>query len=87
MIAGVDGCKRGWLCLSLVDTDRIQADIYSSAAELMVKALACEILAIDIPIRRRRQARLCDHFRRLTSRPDATRPKPPVVAWDDRTPL
>jgi predicted RNase H-like nuclease len=50
MIAGVDGCKRGWLCLSLVDTDRIQAEIYSSAAELMVKALACEILAIDIPI-------------------------------------
>jgi predicted RNase H-like nuclease len=50
MIAGVDGCKHGWLCLSVVGMDQIQADIYSSASELMTKALTCEILAIDIPI-------------------------------------
>lgn len=50
LIAGVDGCKSGWLCVLLNDTGQIQAEIFPTAQALMERALTLQVLAIDVPI-------------------------------------
>jgi predicted RNase H-like nuclease len=48
LIAGIDGCKEGWFCLSL-DTEgrRIEATVLGSLAEL---DRTLRVIAVDIPI-------------------------------------
>ncbi|MFC1579557.1 DUF429 domain-containing protein [Thermodesulfobacteriota bacterium] len=51
IIAGVDGCPAGWLCITKnVDTGRIRAETYPSARALIAQTPRPEIIAIDIPI-------------------------------------
>ena len=51
VVAGVDGCPGGWICIerSLRDGS-CGAVVHPSATELFERALALDVLAIDIPI-------------------------------------
>jgi predicted RNase H-like nuclease len=51
VVAGVDGCKRGWLCIRLnVDTGSIDAGCFNTGVELIHQDPPPAIIAIDIPI-------------------------------------
>jgi predicted RNase H-like nuclease len=48
-VAGVDGCKAGWVCIAgTSETGSIDSAVYRTAAELMAQAY--RLIAIDIPI-------------------------------------
>lgn len=64
-IAGIDGCRAGWL--AVVKTgDRIDARVLHSDEELLALMAQCLVVAIDIPIGlTNREGRACDsHARR-----------------------
>ena len=49
-IAGVDGCKRGWLCV-LRDTDgNVTSSCFDTAEALLAQSPRPAVLTIDIPI-------------------------------------
>jgi predicted RNase H-like nuclease len=51
LLAGVDGCPGGWLCVTLdTDTGLRSAIIYSSADELLAAKPKPSVLAADMPI-------------------------------------
>jgi predicted RNase H-like nuclease len=51
LIAGVDGCKGGWLCISKnLLSDEISSEVFPSMATLLVEMVKPIVLAIDIPI-------------------------------------
>ena len=51
VLAGVDGCKFGWLCITKdLNSGIIKSQIFSSAAELFDQNPQPQIFAIDIPI-------------------------------------
>jgi len=50
-IAGVDGCKGGWIAIhKVLRTGEIVSEVCSSGRQLFEKAFDHEVLAIDIPI-------------------------------------
>ena len=50
LLAGVDGCRAGWLCLSRTgDGGVVEARVFATAAQL-VDATAAAVIAWDIPI-------------------------------------
>jgi len=51
VLAGVDGCKFGWLCITKdLNSGIIKSQIFSSATELFDQNPQPQIFAIDIPI-------------------------------------
>ena len=72
LIAGVDGCPAGWICLTRDQpTGRLDAAVYPNAATLIARRPQPEVLAIDIPIGSPDAGeRSCDtEARRLLGRP------------------
>lgn len=61
-IAGVDGCKFGWLCITEeVDTGKIDSKVYRTAQDLFTQTPEPILYAIDIPIGLNETGpRLCD---------------------------
>ena len=50
-LAGVDGCRGGWLCiLKDTETGAVTAEVFGSARELFSQEPAPAVLTIDIPI-------------------------------------
>ena len=51
IVAGVDGCKTGWLCVAKdIDTGLITSEVFSNAQLLLQNKLGPSVTAIDIPI-------------------------------------
>lgn len=51
IVAGVDGCKTGWLCVAKdLDTDLTTSAVFSNAQLLLQQEPEPSIIAIDIPI-------------------------------------
>ena len=51
LVAGIDGCPGGWLRIEHDrQTNRVRANVFSTAAALVIDAASFAILAIDIPI-------------------------------------
>jgi predicted RNase H-like nuclease len=51
IVAGVDGCKTGWLCVAKdLDTGLITSEVFSNAQLLLQHKLEPSVTAIDIPI-------------------------------------
>jgi len=51
IVAGVDGCKTGWLCVAKdLDTGLITSEVFSNAQLLLQHKLGPSVTAIDIPI-------------------------------------
>ncbi len=48
-LAGVDGCRGGWLCITK-DAETVTAEVFASARELFSQEPAPAVLTIDIPI-------------------------------------
>lgn len=48
-IAGVDGCKAGWLCVEECE-GRLAGHIFGSFAELLAALPGASVIAVDIPI-------------------------------------
>ena len=50
-LAGVDGCRGGWLCISKdTETGEVTAEVFSSARELFSQSPTPTVLTIDMPI-------------------------------------
>lgn len=49
-IAGVDGCRGGWLCIAQVQDAPLTATLFATIDELVAAALALHTVAIDMPI-------------------------------------
>ena len=51
IVAGVDGCPAGWLCVRLdTETGELTHDVFPTAAELLADEPRPAVLAIDMPI-------------------------------------
>jgi|SRR5712692_498001 len=48
-VAGVDGCRGGWLCLEQRD-DAVRGHVFTSFGELLERLQSVSIITIDIPI-------------------------------------
>lgn len=48
-IAGVDGCRGGWLCVEQID-NTVRGQVFKSFSELIDALTAASIIAIDVPI-------------------------------------
>jgi predicted RNase H-like nuclease len=75
VLAGVDGCRAGWLCLTRATGSRIaQARVFSTAVELADAMPAAAVIAWDIPIGLTgAEGRACDLLaRRLLGSPRAS---------------
>src|SRR5688500_14440809 len=46
---GVDGCKAGWVAVTL-DPNTIRADVYRKFEDLLTAAREAAVIAVDIPI-------------------------------------
>jgi predicted RNase H-like nuclease len=49
-VAGVDGCKAGWVWFKLYDSGRTEAELVSLVEVLQRRTEGLKALAIDIPI-------------------------------------
>lgn len=50
-LSGVDGCKAGWIMIRRdLASGAVVSDVFTSARQLLDPALACKVVAIDIPI-------------------------------------
>jgi predicted RNase H-like nuclease len=86
-IAGVDGCRRGWIA-AIKDGANIDVRVVSSDEDLSALFGACAVVAIDIPIGLAdRGPRPCDHHARrfLGRRGSSVFPAPlrPLIAVRD----
>lgn len=86
-IAGIDGCRGGWLAV-IKDGDALEVRMVSSEEELVTLFASCLIVAIDIPIGlSERGPRSCDHHARrfLGRRASSVFPAPlrPLIAVRD----
>ena len=70
-LAGVDGCRGGWLCVSRdTETGEVTAEVFGSARELFSQEPAPAVLTIDIPIGLpEKGSRTCDTEARLVLGP------------------
>lgn len=72
MVVGVDGCKIGWLAVSMDDNERWSAQAFGDITTLWQEFRRASILLVDIPIGLRGKSlleRLCDlEARRLLGR-------------------
>ena len=61
-IAGVDGCRGGWLCITKdTETGEVTAEVFNSARELFSQDPSPAVLTIDMPIGLpERGSRRCD---------------------------
>ena len=90
-LAGVDGCRGGWLCITKdVETGEVRAEVFSSARELFSQNPAPAVLTVDIPIGLpERGSRPCDTEARalLGPRSRSVFPAPirPALAATSRT--
>jgi predicted RNase H-like nuclease len=51
IVAGVDGCRAGWLCITNdLDTGRIESAVFENAKSLVSQKPEPSIIAVDIPI-------------------------------------
>jgi predicted RNase H-like nuclease len=51
IVAGVDGCKTGWLCIAKdLNTGLITSAVFSNAQLLLQREPEPSIIAVDIPI-------------------------------------
>ena len=51
IVAGVDGCRAGWLCITRdLDTGRIESAVFENAESLVQQKPEPSIIAVDIPI-------------------------------------
>ncbi len=51
LIAGIDGCPAGWICLvENLDTGEIYSSLYRTARELVYQSPSPDLMMIDIPI-------------------------------------
>ena len=77
-IAGIDGCRRGWVAATK-DGGAIEAFLLASDDELVAFLGQCAVAAIDIPIGlTERGARACDvHARRFIRNGSSVFPAPP----------
>jgi len=77
-IAGIDGCRRGWVAAAR-DDGAIEARLLVSDEELVAFLAQCAVAAIDIPIGLTdRGARACDvHARRFIRSGGSVFPAPP----------
>ena len=50
LVAGVDGCKAGWLCITRKDTGLLMSEVYTTATALFEQSPPSDLIAIDIPI-------------------------------------
>lgn len=48
-VAGVDGCRGGWLCVTLEGTD-LKAFVCTSISDLLKATAGASVIAIDVPI-------------------------------------
>lgn len=86
-IAGVDGCRRGWIAM-VKDASSIETRLCASDEELVALFRECAVVAIDIPIGLADSGpRFCDHHARgiLGHRSSSVFPAPlrPLIALDD----
>jgi predicted RNase H-like nuclease len=77
-IAGIDGCRRGWVAATK-DGNGIEARLLTSDDDLVAFLGRCAVAAIDIPIGlTERGARACDvHARRFIRNGSSVFPAPP----------
>lgn len=59
-VAGVDGCKAGWVWFKLYDSGRTESDLVDLPAILRKRPDGLNALAIDIPIGMLDGPRACD---------------------------
>jgi predicted RNase H-like nuclease len=86
-IAGVDGCRRGWVAM-VKDGATIESRLCASDEELLALFNSCAVVAIDIPIGLAENGpRSCDHHARrfLGRRSSSVFPAPlrPLLALRD----
>lgn len=86
-IAGVDGCRRGWVAV-VKDGGLVEARLYTSDEELLSLFESCAVVAIDVPIGLAEHSpRSCDHHARrfLGRRASSVFPAPlrPLLALRD----
>jgi predicted RNase H-like nuclease len=63
-IAGVDGCRRGWIAI-VKDGDRVETQLCTNDEELLALLQSCAVVAIDVPVGlAERGPRPCDHHAR-----------------------
>lgn len=71
-IAGVDGCREGWLCVEECE-GRLAARIFRSFADLLAALPGASVIAVDIPIGLPEQGkRDCDTAARRALSPTRT---------------
>ena len=80
MLAGVDGCRAGWLCVTLdVARDELAHAVFPNAEALLMQQPLPDVIAVDIPIGLPAAgARDCDRLarRRLGRRGSSVFPAP-----------
>ena len=59
-VAGVDGCKAGWVCFKLYETGAMAVDVVNVTELLVGRPDGLQALAIDIPIGLMDGPRACD---------------------------
>lgn len=71
-MAGVDGCREGWLCVEECE-GRLTGRIFRSFTELLAALPAASVIAVDIPIGLPEQGkRDCDTVARRALSPTRT---------------
>ncbi len=61
--AGIDGCKKGWVCICLDDNGQWEIGIYENIEEIFKKHKQIETALIDVPIGLPyKEKRACDTF-------------------------
>jgi predicted RNase H-like nuclease len=67
--ASVDGCKAGWLVVSVDATAQIRSAVFCTPAELCEELATADVIAVDVPIGlTERGPRLCDQDARKVLR-------------------
>lgn len=62
LVAGVDGCKAGWLLVSVDTSAKIRSAVFPTPAELCEVLTKADVIAVDVPIGLTDSGpRLCDH--------------------------
>lgn len=82
LLAGVDGCKAGWIALvQTVDGGLIQSTVFATASALCRSLSDAEVIAVDIPIGLTDYGpRVCDtEARKRLGRPRASSVFPPPI--------
>jgi predicted RNase H-like nuclease len=82
ILAGVDGCRSGWICVRQVDDGAIDAEIFTSFRQLLRHLENASIIAVDIPIGLpTANDRLCDKLARQLLRAPRASSVFPVPVW------